>query len=792
MTLIVPWLVLPLLLTVLSLGCGLLLERAGGARLPGALLVPLGLAPIVVVTQLLTYRGATAELATPAVVALAVAGLAIGRDRLGRPDPWPLAAAAAVMAAFAAPVVLSGEATFLGYTLLGDTAVHFVLIDHLMEGGRQFSSLPPSSFRETLFAYLGNAYPTGSQTPLGAVRPLTGADVAWAFQPYLAFLAAMIALAVWQLLTPAVGSRPLRALAALLAAQPGLVYAFALQGSVKELATVWVLTLITALVPHALHASGGPRRLLPLVVATAAGIGVISLSIAPWLGPILLAALTALAWRRRSEGWRPTAVDAGAFAVLTALLCLPSLAIARTFVKINTGVLSSQVELGNLVRPLEPWQAVGIWPRGDYRFPLEAHVGLTYALIGVALAAAVLGVLLVARERMGTPLLFLAISLIGCAYVIRRGSPWADSKALMIVSPALVMASMLGAEALRRAGRRPEAALLAAAIAGGILWTNAQAYHAVDLAPRERLAELGRVGDRLAGRGPTLYTEFEEFAKHFLRRGEPTGPAEGTPGARAPVYRPGAERTFGFPVDLEALELRYVQGFRHLVLRRSPTASRPPAGFDLASRGRYYEIWSRNARRASEHLALGEALRPGDFPPCAEVRRIARRAAAGGGVLAFVERPPTPLLVPTRARRSPSFSVDGSDPASLRPGGRGEVAGGVTVARGGRYSLWLQGSFGRGYAIEIDGRRVGEVRYQLNGRQQYAPAGEATLGAGRHQVRLIRPGGDLHPGNGGDNRLLGPLGLSPREETLEVETVAPRRWRELCGRSLDWVEVLPG
>jgi hypothetical protein len=37
-----------------------------------------------------------------------------------------------------------------------------------------------------------------------------------------------------------------------------------------------------------------------------------------------------------------------------------------------------------------------------------------------------------------------------------------------------------------------EAVVVAAAIAGGVLWSNALAYHEANLAPRDRLAELER------------------------------------------------------------------------------------------------------------------------------------------------------------------------------------------------------------------------------------------------------------------------------------------------------------
>src|SRR4029079_4182873 len=103
------WILFPALLAVLCLGCGLLLELASGRRLPGALLPVGGLAVVIVVARFATAWSATAQLATPAVLACALIGFGLAAPWRGdrRPTPWALAAALGVFAAYAAPVVLS-------------------------------------------------------------------------------------------------------------------------------------------------------------------------------------------------------------------------------------------------------------------------------------------------------------------------------------------------------------------------------------------------------------------------------------------------------------------------------------------------------------------------------------------------------------------------------------------------------------------------------------------------------------------------------------------------------------
>ena len=113
MSLVVSWLLFPLVLGLLSLGSGLLLEFVAGQEIPRTLLLPLGFAAIVVVSLCTTASSETAHLTTPLVVALAAAGLVLAfpwRPRRG--GGWAAAAAVATYAALGAPVFLSGSATF--------------------------------------------------------------------------------------------------------------------------------------------------------------------------------------------------------------------------------------------------------------------------------------------------------------------------------------------------------------------------------------------------------------------------------------------------------------------------------------------------------------------------------------------------------------------------------------------------------------------------------------------------------------------------------------------------------
>ena len=788
MSVVVAWVVFPLLTAAVAVGCGLLVQRAAGVRLPGVLLMPVGLAAVVAASQVVTYWHGTARLTTPLVVALAVAGFALSSPRWVRPriDRAAAVAGLGVFGVFAAPAVLYGHETFLGYTLLGDDSIHFVLVDWLLKHGHQLHGLAPSSYHATLAGYLGTAYPLGAHSALGSLRPLVGQDVAWVYQPFLTFVAVMACLSLYAVLSTAIASRPLRTVAAFLATQAGLVYAYALEGSVKEIGTVWIIALTVALGAEWLRTRGPLRATVPLAVAVAAGLGILNVSILPWLGALLPLVLLGLFISRGRPKWMHLSKEAVVLFGLAAALAYPSFVVLHSFVRTAGSALTGGTELGNLLGPLNRWQAFGIWPTGDFRLRLSAHTHSTYVLIGFEILALCIGLVWAMRRGKWWPLALLATSAVGWAYVTSRGSPWSDAKALMIISPAIVAVAMLGPAALFDGGRRLAGVALTLPIAFGILWTNALAYHHADLAPRDRLGELAHIGERIAGQGPTLYTESEEFGKHFLRRGNPTGSSEAWQDTPRAALAAGGSPAFGFSTDVDQLALPYVEHFRTLVLRRSGSASRPPSNYRLVSTGRFYKVWQRGpGTPVVKHLALGTPTQPSATPPCSAVQSL----AAAGARLAFVARPDLPTFLPKRATHPSDWGVEPTDRISLIPSGPGRVTGTVEVGTSGRYLVWAQGSFSRGFTAFVADHRVGTVRNELNPRGQFALVGEVELPAGRQTIELVRPSGSLAPGNGAAE-LLGPVVLEPATDSLAVRTLPSSRWRELCGERLDWIEAL--
>ena len=85
---------------------------------------------------------------------------------------------------------------------------------------------------------------------------------------------------------------------------------------------------------------------------------------AVWLGPLLILAVAA--WSVR-HGPRCAIGRGLAFGLAIAVLALPSLLTAETFLRPARGTLTSSTDLGNLIQPLSWLQFFGIWPVGDFR-----------------------------------------------------------------------------------------------------------------------------------------------------------------------------------------------------------------------------------------------------------------------------------------------------------------------------------------------------------------------------------------------------------------------------------------
>ena len=784
--LIVAWLLSPLLLGLVAFGLGLAADRLSGGRIPGVLLLPLGIAGVIVVGQFAAVAEATAGLATPVCIVLALAGYATSfRRRALRIDGAAVAAAAAVYLVFAAPVLFSGEATFAGYIKLDDTATWFALTDQATDSGTGgFEDLPLSSYKRTLVENLGGGYPVGAFGPLGLGAAVTGQDVAWVFQPLLALLAAALALAIYALLRPAIGSRPLAAGAAFIASQSALLFGYAMWGAIKEIETAMLVALLAALALHA-AAEKRPAAAIPAGIAAAALLAVLGIGGGVWLAAVLL---PALAFMALATGVRPTAIAALVAAGVALVLSLPLVLSGEGFSPFQEG-LTAESEIGNLPGPLSILHVLGIWPALDFRIDREAE-GLTGVLLVITAMAAAGGLGYAVARRQGGPAVYGAAALLGLVVILLVGSPWVDAKAMAVASPALLALALFGCAVLGRAGPAVPAAILAGLIAVGVLWSTWLGYRGVSLAPRDQLSELEQIGEEIDGEGPTLMTEYMTYGvRHFLREGDPEGVSELR--YRLIPLRDGGEVQKGSYADTDELDTASLLAYRTLVLRRSPAQSRPPAQYRLVDSGKWYTVWQRPPGRPGlvlEHLPLGNVVDPGGAPACSEVRRLAGLLGPTG-TLAAAPRAPVGVADLGTFLAPADWFVAG-DPYYLYPSSDGIARGNIATPSGGRHLAWVGGTLYGTMTLAVDGRIAGDAEYHLNNYAQYIPLGPVDLPAGEHTAAIGYEHNPIAPGGGEGAAAVGPLILARDDIDAPVRYFPAERAEELCGKRWDWIEAI--
>jgi hypothetical protein len=831
-------LVYPVVLALLCIGAASLVDRASGGVLPAMLFPAVGAGALIVVSQLSTYVVALAPATPYLLVAVSLAGVVLGWERLRslagawRGSLWQLLVMPLAYALALAPVLAAGRPTFSSYMALADSAVHMLGADYLISHGQDYSHLDLSnSYGAFIHAYYGSSYPSGADTLLGASARLLSLPLMWAFQAFVAFVLATAAGPAWVLARRVGLERAWGAAAALTITLPALVYAYELIGSIKEVvALALVLTLGALVVEHRRWLWGGARAAIPFALTVAGGVAALGVAFGVWaLAATLVLAGVAVAepLRAKRKGETPTVEDLtqttaprarggqsvsgdsqtpaelagappgapslGRLAALVAVGALVLLVAAwPTWVDLSGSLHVAQAiavtsNPGNLHSALHPAQLLGVWLGGSYKLvPTGVALTLTSVLVGFVLVLAVLGFGNAVRSGRYALAGWFALLLVAWLLLASLATTWADAKTLMLTSPAVVLMAWAGIAALRASPLRLGAPLVAFLLVGGVLVSDALQYHESNLAPTARYEELASLNKRFAGRGPTLFADFDEYALYELRDLDVNGPDFAYP---APPLA-GASSGYGRPVTLDRVAPAALAVFPLILTRRDPTATRPPAAYRLLWQGAYYQVWGHRpgAKPAILHVALSGASEG----RCLGVARRLAPRARGGQLLAAL----APQLVTVPVPRLRFF----------RPRGWDRVRSGIVIRRPGTlrvafrlphsgvWELWLKGDVMRALRIAVDGRALGSLGAQLGGNSLVANTLSplsARLAGGPHTLTISRPGADLAPGDGGAALLTG-IFLTPAGPAGEpaLRAMPAARRRALCKRPLQWLELV--
>jgi hypothetical protein len=806
------WVLFPCALLLASVGCGLLVRRLAVGELSTLLVAPTGFALVIVICAFACSYGWLAEAAGPIVAVAALLGIVLElrapAPRAARVRPvrsawvWATLAALAAFAAVGGPVFLTGQVGWTGYTRIVDIAFQFDFAQHLADAGRTTPPSGNSSYNIVVTKLIGIGYPGGAQATLGAMATLIRTNIAWCYQAFLAYTAAMGAVAIYSLLGRVTRSGPMRFLGAAVAIQPNVLYGYALEAGIKELTTASLLLIVAALFADRLPGDGARRAVLPMAVAVSGAFAAFSLGIAPWLGLLLLGVL--IVSLVRGAGQRRKIVESwGLFAIIAVVISLPGLITAAKLASVAGAAVGGVVDLGlgNLAAPVSKWSSAGVWLTGDYRFPL-VHATSSHVFDVLIIALAVFGVLAALLRRRWAIVVLGVMTPIALYYFIEHSTAWIQFKSFTITAAFAVMLAFAGAAALQANRRRTVSALgwlAALAVAGGVLYGNALIYHDTTLAPGAHYHDLAAIAKRYAGQGPVLDPYWDEYAEFILRDEKATSivdPANFNFQVRPGVAPPGT--SFGW--DLNQLVPAYLQSFPLIVQPRSPTASRAPSNYDLIEQTQYYDVWRRDRPSSTVIFHAPLSNLPHERTPalCRLLVNKARNAGPSAQV-AYAKTSVAAVANPLSGTHPSYWRALG--PSTLAGYGSGAAEMNVTLPSSGRYSVWLQGSVGRPLTFYLDGKRLASIGYEERYPDQFLLVDTGPLTAGSHKLRIVRSGGSLHPGSGnpGAETTLSTIGaiVFNREQATENSVyVAPaRRMAQICAAPVgyEWLELLkPG
>jgi hypothetical protein len=332
---------------------------------------------------------------------------------------WPVALGA--LLATALPFIAEGHFGILGTSFNPDMSQHLLATDRLAEGNSsqllvQGYPLGPHAVVVALNKGLG----------IGLVQGFTGLTIAVAVLASLAALAALRDL-------PSIR----RTAGALLVGLAYVVASYFAQGAFKEtMQALFLLAFVLALRESTTTWADLQLRFVPAALIAVGSVYTYSFPGLIWLGG------AAVLWAIFA---RPAMRALGLGLLAFFVLVLPELGRLLDFKKFETFDPNGP-GLGNLFGQVSPFEALGIWPSGDFRLaPGDGAVPALGYYLGVAFALALFayGLVWLWRRRETAILSGLAAATIAYAAARTVGTPYTAAKAIEIGAPLMALAILL-------------------------------------------------------------------------------------------------------------------------------------------------------------------------------------------------------------------------------------------------------------------------------------------------------------------------------------------------------------
>ncbi|HET6999023.1 MAG TPA: hypothetical protein VFI03_10580 [Solirubrobacterales bacterium] len=338
---------------------------------------------------------------------------------------WPVALIALLAASL--PFVAEGHFGILGTSFNPDMSQHLLAADRLAHGHgsqllHQGYPLGPHAIVVALNKGLG----------IGLVQGFSGLTVA------VAVLAPLTALAALSNLKPIP-----RTAAALVVGLAYVVASYFAQGAFKEtMQALFVLAFALALRESTRSWRDLPLRFVPAALIAVGSIYTYSFPGLIWLvGTAVIWAAAEYVMERRWPSLRGVLLAVLTFAVLVA----PEIGRMIDFQSFETFDPSGP-GLGNLFGQISPFEALGIWPSGDFRLaPGDGAVPAIGYYLGAAFASVLLlyGIARCWKRRESALLAGLAAAALAYAAGRIVGTAYASAKAIEIAAPLVALTILL-------------------------------------------------------------------------------------------------------------------------------------------------------------------------------------------------------------------------------------------------------------------------------------------------------------------------------------------------------------
>jgi hypothetical protein len=640
---------------LVSLFLGQAALRLAGAREWSWLAPPVGLSvAMLIATPAIDVPGRSATMAVLLGALTVAAAVWCLRSPSHRPPLSGLLAATPVAVLVFVPFAAAGHAGTLGTSMNNDMSAHLLFAEgYLSSAVAAVTPLPTD-------------YPFGPHAMVAAIGKGFEIEVDAAFAGWSLALPILNA---WTALALARRASWLsKVVAATVVGMPFLVAAFYGQGAFKEVAQAG-LVLAVALLLAGCGPALGKGRWVPLALLLGGIISVYSTTGLPW--PLLIvgiwlavAGAAYLRHHRLREAVEAVRRELPALGIGLGVLCvavLPQLGRMIEFVKVRGGAGGVRIDdIGNLIGPIPGWEAFGVWPEGDFRFPVSEFAGgvwpvlvLVLAFVGAAWA--------IQRRQWVLPFAAWGAMLIW-AVSAETQSPYVAAKGLVIASPLLLALAVFPLVERRAKRRWVEVAMAVVAVGLGVLVVSSdvRALRISPVGPTDHAEELRPLRSILAGQ-PTLFLGHDDFVTWELAGVPVQKVVHG--GVPSLPTRPQKLWEYGEPVDFDSVEPHILNEYEWFVTTRDPAASSPPSQLRLVRQTESYSVWRRVGTVPLERSVLGEGNLSGRLLDC---ETPAGRAVLRRGSVAAVRPRPIVALGDTTYAVSPGSAIRVEVP--LRPG----------------------------------------------------------------------------------------------------------------------------